>query len=132
MNRIPIRLAAGALAATLVGSMAVSQPIPEIVVLGTRTVKTHLEKDALTPTPLYKTLSLSYSLSIADLDLKTSDGAAALEKRVNDAAIAVCAEIGRQYPESGPDDATCAKLAAKKAMVKARALIAAAQSKPAQ
>ena len=115
MNRILIKLAARSSRRHVGRSMAMSQPIPEIVVLGTRTVKTHLEKDALTPTPLYKTLSLSYALSIADLDLKTSDGAAAVEKRVNDAALAVCAEIGRQYPESGPDDATCAKLAAKKA-----------------
>ncbi|MGB8328444.1 MAG: hypothetical protein WCE48_12820 [Steroidobacteraceae bacterium] len=41
-----------------------------------------------------------------------------LEERVKETALEVCKEIGRQYPQLAPDDAICAKLAAKKAMVK--------------
>jgi UrcA family protein len=128
MNASLKNLAVAALACGMVMGAAVAQDVPEIQVLGTRTtVKVKPATDS--PTPLYKTLQLSYAVDAADLDLRTDSGAAALEKRVNDAALALCQEIGRQYPNSEPDDATCAKQAFKKAMVEVRALTAEARKK---
>jgi UrcA family protein len=72
-------------------------------------------------------VTLSYGVSTADLDLTTSAGASELERRVNETAMDVCQEIGRQYPESTPSDAACAKAAAQKAMVRAHELIATAK-----
>ncbi|MGO8831144.1 MAG: UrcA family protein [Steroidobacteraceae bacterium] len=72
-------------------------------------------------------VTLSYAISAAGLDLTTDAGKADLEKRVRDAAMDVCKEIGRQYPDSTPDDAACAKAAASKAMVKVRKLVTAAE-----
>jgi UrcA family protein len=133
MNTKRKTFAVAAVACGFVISAAAAEPTPEITVLGTRTmVNVKTERDPLNPTPLSKTFSLSYGVSIKDLDLASASGATELEKRVNDSALAICKEIGRQYPESGPDDATCAKLAAKKAMVKARELIAAAHKAPAK
>jgi UrcA family protein len=114
-----------AVACGLVMSAAVAQDVAEVKVLGSRTtVKVKPATNGLTPTPLYKTLELSYGVNASDLDLKLDSGMAALEKRVNDAALALCQEIGRQYPESAPDDATCAKQAAKRTMAQVRALSA--------
>lgn len=128
MNSPCKTLAVVALACGLGIGAAAAQEVPEIKVLGTRTT-VRVKPAADNPTPLYKTLELSYAVDAADLDLKTDSGAAALEKRVNDAALALCQEIGRQYPNSSPDDATCAKQAFKKAMVDVRALTAKARKK---
>jgi hypothetical protein len=79
-----------------------------------------------------KEITLSYGISTAAFDLTTTAGATDLEKVVNDTAMDVCKEIGRQYPESTPNDAGCAKAAAQKAMVKVHALVAAAAKKGAR
>jgi len=52
-----------------------------------------------------------------------------LQKRVTDAALAACKEIGRQYPDSTPSEADCAKAATDKAIAKVNELAAAAASK---
>lgn len=127
MKTILMAIAAGTVAGALVGGTAVAQGLEEITIVGSRTVKTKVESGTMTGGPLYKSFSLTYGVSIAGLDLTSSAGAAELEKRVDDSALAVCQEIGRQYPESTPDDTKCAKLAAKKTMVKAHAMIAAAR-----
>jgi UrcA family protein len=109
-------------------SAAFGQGVAEIKVLGSRTtVKVKPATDGVNPSPLYKTLELSYGVNAGDLDLKSDSGAAALEKRVNDAALSLCQEIGRQYPDSAPDDATCARQAFKRAMSQVRALTAKAR-----
>ena len=82
-------------------SAASAQDVAEIKVLGSRTtVKAKPAVDGVNPSPLYK----------------------ALEKRVNDAAKALCQEIGKQYPDSSTDDASGAKQALNRAMVQVRAL----------
>jgi len=63
------------------------------------------------------------------LDLASHVGALELEKRVHDAAMAACKEIGKQYPNATPSEDACAKAAADKAMVRAHELEAAAAGK---
>ena len=53
-----------------------------------------------------------------------------MQRRVNDAAKAACKEIGHQYPDATPSDAECAKVAADKAMVRVRELLASAHKVP--
>lgn len=132
----------GALAATAVGTIALAQkpadpgvtgsPFTEITVTATRlNVKPVVSVVGWPRAPVGQ-VSLSYGVSIADLDLGTSAGAIELEKRVNETAVDVCKEIGRQYPDSTPSDAACAKAAAQKAMVRVRELVAAAAKKTAK
>ena len=92
----------------------------------TRTVNAKLVGKTPSGIPI-QDVSLSYGVSAADLDLAPAAGAEELEKRVNDAALAACKEVGRQYPLATPSDAECAKAAAKEAMVKARELVHAAR-----
>ena len=117
-------IAAGLLATVSLGGIAVAQNIEAITVTSSRIVNTRVD-----PVPMHlpiTSLSLSYGVSLAGLNLATPAGAAELEKRVNDAALAACKEISRQYPHAKPDDATCAKAAVKDAMVKVREAVAAA------
>jgi len=72
-------------------------------------------------------LTLSYPVSVADLDITSVAGATELEKRVRDAARAACAEIGSKYPHATPSDAVCAQKADAKAMSDVRKLVAAAR-----
>ena len=84
-------LMVAAAACVLVMSAASAQDVAEIKVLGSRTtVKVKPAVDGVNPSPLYRTLELSYGVNAGDLDLKSDSGAATLEKRVNDAAKALC------------------------------------------
>jgi UrcA family protein len=119
---------AAAVASALIGGVVVAQNLEEITVQGTRVLD---EKDAGRSSTgvQIRDVSLSYGVSIADLNLASQYGPIALEKRVHDAARAACEEIGRKYPHSTPSDEVCAKAAADKAMVKARELVATARQK---
>jgi UrcA family protein len=115
-----------ALAQKPTGPSVAGAVLEEVTVTATRiNVKATVSKVGWPHTPV-KQVTLSYVISTAEFDLATTAGAAALEKEVNDAAMDVCKEIGRQYPGSTPDDAGCAKAASAKAMVRVRELIAAA------
>ena len=72
-------------------------------------------------------LTLSYPVNFADLDITSVSGAAELEKRVQDAARAACAEIGSKHPNATPSDAVCAQKAEAKALSEVRKLVAAAR-----
>ena len=72
-------------------------------------------------------LTLSYPVNFADLDITSVSGAAELEKRVQDAARAACAEIGSKYPNATPSNAVCAQKAEAKALSEVRKLVAAAR-----
>jgi len=126
MKSILSWFAAGAVGALLVSGVSVAQQLDAINVMGTRNVDVQVERDT-NGTASYKIFALTYGVKIAGLDLTTPAGAAEIEKRVNDAALAVCKEIGQQYPDSTPGDQQCAKQAAKKSMVKAHQLIDAAR-----
>ena len=115
-------------ACALLAGPAFSQELDEVVVQATRLVATKTVGHTASGIPIVD-VSLSYGVSAADLQLATHAGAMELEKRVTDAALAACKELGRQYPDSVPKDAECAKAASEKAMVKAHELEAAAASK---
>ena len=75
-----------------------------------------------------KSYSVSYEVSLDDLDLTTADGYAAAEKRVDNAAAAACKEIGLKYPESTPGDDKCAKQTASKAKARLHKAVGAAKA----
>lgn len=127
MKTILTCISAGAVGAFLASGISVAQQMDAINVSGTRNVDVQVERDT-NGTASYKILSLTYGVKIAGLDLTTAAGAAEIEKRVNDAALAACKEIGQQYPASTPGDEQCAKQAARKSMVKAHQLIDAARN----
>ena len=89
-----------------------------------------LDNSSSLPAPVLE-LSLSRRINVADLDLETEYGSMALEKRVKDAAKAMCQTLGQKLPLSTPNDERCAKVATHEAMVKARELITKAHQKPA-
>jgi UrcA family protein len=133
MNKILMGIGAGLAASISLGSIAATQDLQEIIVVGTRQV---------TVTPVGKTssgvpivnMSISYGVSYKDLDIASAAGAAELEKRVHTMAKEACKGIAAQRPiqEFSTSEEECAKTAADKAMVKAHALIAEAGKKPAK
>jgi hypothetical protein len=74
-------------------------------------------------------VTLTYSISTAGYDLTTATGVDDLKQAVNQTALDVCKEIGRQYPDSTPNDAACASAAAGKAMFQVRKIVAAVNKK---
>jgi len=118
----PLAAALGVSATALISTGAMAQRTEEINVQGTRKVDVRIVGQTSTGVAI-KSISLSYGVSIVGLDLASAAGAEELEKRINDAALAACKEIGRQFPNATPSDAECAKAAAKNAMVRANELI---------
>lgn len=120
-----------AAAAVLAGGLALAQNMEGITVQGTRaTTKTHA--GFTTSGVEVLDISLGYAVSPSGLDLASHAGALEFEKRIHEAAAAACREIGREYPDSTPDEQTCTRIAADKAMVKAHELEAAADRKAAK
>ena len=78
-----------------------------------------------------KDVSLSYGVTLADLDLGSTAGLAALDKRVVAAARAACAELGRLYPVSNPDTAACTRETAEKSIAQVHRMLATARTAPA-
>ncbi len=130
MKKMLIATAVGVLASSLAGAIAFAQTTTEVTVEATRVIQTTVGKTA-TGIPINE-ISLSYGVSYAGLDLASTAGAAQLEKRVKDAAMDACKELGSKYPEAAPNDQQCAKAATDKAMAKVRELEAAAAKKPAK
>jgi UrcA family protein len=128
MRKIHFRLAA-AVASALISTIVFAQSTQEIAVVGTRALTTKEVGRTPTGVTIVK-ISLNYGVGVSDLDLASTTGAAELETRINNAAMAACKEITRQYPNAAPGDEDCAKAAAKKAMVKAHELEAAAKKSP--
>jgi len=128
MRRIVICALGGALAATLIGATAVAQKTEDVTVQATRIPAVKTVGHTMSGIPINE-MSLSYRISTAGLDLASHAGAMGLEKRVQDAAMEVCKELGKKYPNSTPNDAQCAKEAGDKAMVKVHELEAAAAKK---
>lgn len=124
MKRFVYGLAVALSAAAICGASAYGQGAEGITVKGSRMVTENIGRSP-SGVPIVE-ISLGYKVSYADLDLRSSDGKAALEKRIGDAARAACKEIGRLHPGAKPDDAGCAKAAVDEAMIKAREAIAAA------
>jgi UrcA family protein len=120
--------ATGVLASTIVVVSTFAQtPPPEVTVEAARVMKTTVGHTA-SGIPI-QDVALSYGVSAQGLDLSTDSGKQAFEKRVSDAAMAACKELGRQYPGSTPTDAECAKAATDKAMAQIQKVEAAAAKK---
>ena len=128
MESIKHFIAGGAIACMLIGGIAVAQNLEEVKVQASRGIETKIVGRTEHLVPI-REVALSYGVSLKDVDLTTSAGAAEAEKRVNDAALVACKEIGRQYPAATPDDSKCAKAAADEAMGTVQNLIAAARKK---
>ena len=64
-------------------------------------------------------------VSYADLDLKSQQGVAELEKRIREAATSSCKEIDVKFPVEGYGEADCIKHAVDGAMSQANKIIAA-------
>ena len=127
MNRMQRNTAiAAAVAGLLAGSWALAQNVQEVTVQATRAVNTKVVGHTGTGVPITD-LSLSYGVSLAGLNLATNSGAVEAEQRVNDAALAACKELGRQYPDATPGDMECAKTAASKSMPALHQLVLAAE-----
>jgi len=133
MNKILLAIAIGVAASISLGGIAVAQALHEIVVTGKGLVAVKPVGKTSSGVPIVD-MSISYGVSYAGLDLASAVGAAEIEKRVNDAATEACKEIAAQHPaqQFTTSAEECAKAAAAKAMVKARALIAEAGKKSAQ
>jgi len=125
MSKRLIKVAVALLAGVSVNAVVIAQEMGEVTVQASRVVKKTIGRTS-SGVPI-QDISLSYGVSTAGLDLSSSAGAAALKKRVTDAANAACKELGRQYPDASTTDAECVKNATDKAMVKVNDLVAAAQ-----
>jgi UrcA family protein len=127
MNKSLIGAAAALAACTLFAGSATAQQSEEITVTASRIA--HPKVVTAVPGTFMKDISLSYGVSTTGLDLTKTASEAELERRVNDAALAACKDIERDYPsQSQPTVAECASNAAVKAMVQVHAMVAAANS----
>jgi UrcA family protein len=125
-----IKVVAASAAAALIAGAALAQGVPEVKVQATRIISSAMSAKTVGKTssgvPI-QDVTLSYGVNAQGLDLSTNTGAKAFEQRVKDAAEQACKDIARQYPDSTPNDADCAKAAADQAMVRVNELIAAAE-----
>lgn len=131
MKNSMFKVTVGLFAAAVVAGGALAQQPEDLVVTvsASRVVTTDTGQRSAIGAPI-KGLSLSYKVNYSDLNLATPAGAAELEKRVNGASKAACAELGRLYPDSTPRDAECTKATVKAAMVEVHAAVAAAGKAP--
>jgi UrcA family protein len=127
MSKRLIKVAVGLLATGAVTGIVIAQDMGEVTVQASRVVKKTIGTTA-SGIPI-QDISLSYGVSTAGLDLTSSAGAAALQKRIGDAAKAACKELARQYPDNSTSDADCVKNATDRAMVKVNEVLAAAKNK---
>jgi len=131
MKKSPLSTAAAALACAVLAGVAVAQPLEEVTVQAKRLITTKIvSRSSSLGVPILD-ISVSYGVSTAGLDLNSHAGMEQMEKRVNDAAVAACEQIQRDYPDATPDKATCAKEAAGKAMSQVHKLAHAGSTNPA-
>ncbi len=126
MSTVQLKVAAATAALALMAGGAMAQGTPEVKVQATRDVTAKVAGHTTSGVPILD-LSLTYGVSLAGLDLSTSSGANEAAKRVNDAALAACKEIGRKYRDATPSDTECAKAASDKAMIQVHEMVASAE-----
>jgi UrcA family protein len=133
MNKILLGVGIGMIVSISAGSIAVAQDVQEIVVTARGDVAVKPAGNSATGVPIV-TMSISYGVSYAGLDLASAVGAAELERRVNEAAKQGCKDISAKRPlqQFTPSEADCVKSAADKAMVKVHELEGAAAKKSAK
>jgi UrcA family protein len=114
--------------ACVCGSVA-AQNLQEVTVHATRILSTKTVDHNESTGGRILDVSVSFGVRVADLDLTSHYGPIELEKRVRDAAMAACKEIGQKYPDATPSEVLCAKAAGDKAMVTVNEMVAAAKAK---
>jgi UrcA family protein len=129
MKTISNGVIAAAASALIVSSIVIAQSVDEITVQATRNMNVTSNPQNPPGGASVKDISMSYSVNTSGLNLAMHADVVELEKRVKDTALTACKEIGRQYPNSTPSVADCAKAASDKAMVKVNQLVAAASKK---
>ena len=130
----------GLMGATLAASAALAQKVveapaaalDEITVSASRLNAKPQVSTAGWPRSAVKQVTLSYDVSLAGVDLDSHSAVAGMEKVISDTALDICKELGRQYPNSTPDDAACAKAATAKATKQLHDLVTAAAKKAAK
>jgi UrcA family protein len=128
MTKTMVRIAIGLLGVTALSAIWAAEDIGQVTVQASRIMQKSAGKTS-SGIPI-EDVSLAYGVSAKDLDLASHAGALELQKRVSDAALKACTELGRQYPDSLPNTKDCTKASTDKAMVRANELIAAAAKKP--
>lgn len=110
----------------LAGGIAAAQSTTEVVVEAARVQPTGERGSTGAPIDV---ISVTHRVSYKDIDIATASGAKVLETRIETAAKAACKEIDTLYPlrTPAPGSPPCEKTAVDKAMVQARAAIAAAE-----
>jgi UrcA family protein len=104
----------------LVGGVAWAAPMEVVTVEAARTQKvaqTHYGVPV-------REITIVSRVSYADLDLKTQQGAADLEKRIRAAATTSCKEMDVKFPVEGYGEADCIEHAVDGAMSEASKIIA--------
>ncbi len=120
MNKLAI---SGVGAVMLAACMAATAADPTEVVTVEAAREITVGRSATTGAPI-KEISITQRVSYADLDLKTADGAASLEKRVREAAQQGCKELDEKYPLADtPVPKNCVQETTNRAMVDARKAI---------
>jgi UrcA family protein len=120
-----LRIALAA-AGTLIVNGAVGAAEAEDEVVVQSTPNTLIHGSPYTGTQV---VSITRHVSYADLDLVTHAGVQALETRITETAVAICAKLDRMYPVDGYDRPQCVRQAVRNAMAQARTAIAAADRK---
>ncbi|HMK87901.1 MAG TPA: UrcA family protein [Steroidobacteraceae bacterium] len=90
-----------------------AQDLKEVTVQAKRMLTTQIVGRTATGIPITQ-ISMSYTVSLAGVDLSTQAGVQEIENRINDVALTACKDISSKYPTAEPSDAECAKIAAKK------------------
>lgn len=129
MKIFSMRVVAGLAGCAVAGGLATGAKADEVTVTGSRFQETPVGIN-YTGVPI-KDVSLSATVSVADLDLASSAGRAELDRRILAAARTACSEIKGMYPVSQPEGNACARQAADKSMSRLRKLIAASHPVPA-
>lgn len=107
------------------GAALAQQQSEEVTVTASRVARAKVITGQ--PGSFVKDVSLSYGVSTSGLDLTKTASEMELEKRVNDAAMAACKDLEKDYPlDTQPSTADCASNAASKAMAQVHAMVAAA------
>jgi UrcA family protein len=111
---------AGAVTGVVVAGIVVAQnvPMPEVIVEAHRAVSTRIGTHA-SGIPITE-ISMGYTVTAEGLDISTPVGRQAFEARVNQAAMAACREITRQFHNATPNEAECARRATEQAMAQVR------------
>ena len=127
MKMVLMKVAVGAVASGLIGTVALAQNLEEITVQGTRMVTTEEVGHTSVAGIKINDVSLSYGVSTAGLDFGSHAGVLEAQKRVKGVAESACKELAKRYPDGTPSDAECVKAATDKAMVKVNELAKAAR-----